>query len=274
MEARDIEIGRLRVRTDARPVDKDSLAALIESVREIGFTSSILVRPKVIFENGQEADGFEIIAGRHRYEVALKLGMKVMPCRVAAGLDDLRAELAMIDENMMRADLSPAELAKSTARRKEIYEALHPEASYEARPGRAGKCRQVGDNSEPTERFTAATAKATGKPERTLQRAAERGKSISEQALDKIAGTHLDRGAYLDKLKAVPKAEQERQVVHDLAAPRKPVSPAPAVRNEYESYQTFLNKVVRLFDGAPQEWRDAAIDHLQAEQPVMDRGAA
>ncbi len=49
-----------------------------------------------------------------------------------------------------------------TARRKEAYEALHPETKFEARPGRGGKCRQVGDNSEAADRFTADTAAKTG----------------------------------------------------------------------------------------------------------------
>jgi ParB family chromosome partitioning protein len=41
--------------------------------------------------------------------------------------DDLRAELVMIDENLVRSELVGAERAKQTARRKEIYETLHPE---------------------------------------------------------------------------------------------------------------------------------------------------
>ena len=52
------------------------------------------------------------------------------PCRDRCHVvtdDDLHAELAMIDENLCRAELSPAERAKQTARRKAIYLIWHPE---------------------------------------------------------------------------------------------------------------------------------------------------
>ena len=41
--------------------------------------------------------------------------------------------------------------------------------------------------------------------ERSVQRAAERGDKISDSAIQLIAGTDLDSGIYLDKLKRVPK---------------------------------------------------------------------
>lgn len=266
MDARDIPIGKLRVRQDARPVDQNALTALVESVREIGFTCSILVRPRVIYESGQEAQGFEIIAGRHRFEAAQQLGMETMPCRVAE-FNDLHAELAMLDENLRRAGYnSPAATAQAVARRKEIYEAIHPETRHGGDRRASRKDCDLND----VERFTASTASATGQKERTVQLHAERGQKISERALSLVQGTHLDTGTFLDKIKSLGPKEQEARVQRELAAPRKPISPAPAVRNEFESYQAFLNKVVKLFDPVPQEWRDAAIEHLQADQPVMD----
>jgi hypothetical protein len=45
----------------------------------------------------------------------------------------LAAGVNVVAENLCRADLSPAERAKQTARRKEIYEELHPETKYENR---------------------------------------------------------------------------------------------------------------------------------------------
>jgi hypothetical protein len=57
-----------------------------------------------------------------------------------------------------------AERAYQTARRKAIYVELHPETKQ----GNPGVSRQVGDTRERAEsdRFTANTAKATGKSER------------------------------------------------------------------------------------------------------------
>ena len=69
-----------------------------------------------------------------------------------------------------------AERAAQTSRRKEIYEALHPETS-EGGPGRAKATRrQIGDDM--AERFSASTAQATGRSERDIQRDAERGEKV------------------------------------------------------------------------------------------------
>jgi hypothetical protein len=129
--------------------------------------------------------------------------------------DDLHAELAMIDENLCRAELTPSDRARQTARRKELYETLHPDAQH----GTPGVSRQVGDTRErsATERFTEATAKVTGHSERVVQRDAERGSKILDEVLDLIRGTSLDTGTYLDKLKKMPGSEQFKAATRDLA---------------------------------------------------------
>lgn len=275
MQAEDLPITHIFVRDDARKIDETAVRGLVESIREVGIINPLRVRPARKHVEGVEADAYEVTAGAHRLRAARKLGLDAVPCIVVDD-DDLHAELAMIDENLMRAELGPAERAHGTARRKAIYLLLHPDTA-------AGAAQAAGMNSvlgrgdvaanlAPT--FTEATSAATGRSERAVERDAERGSKISERALSLIAGTALNTGSYLDKLKKLGPNEQEARVQRELAAPRKPVSPAPAVRNEFESYQAFLNKVVKLFDAAPQEWREAAIEHLQADAPVMDRGAA
>lgn len=62
--------------------------------------------------------------------------------------------------------LTPAERAQQTARRKEIYEALHPETKNGAVGNGREKVRQNGEATLP-DRFTRATAIATGQGERT-----------------------------------------------------------------------------------------------------------
>ena len=91
----------------------------------------------------------------------------------------------MIDENLCRADLSASERAQQTARRKAIYEELHPETAH---GGDHKSSRKVCDLNE-AERFTASTAAVTGKSERIVQLDAERGKKISDHALQKVRGT-------------------------------------------------------------------------------------
>ena len=55
-----------------------------------------------------------------------------------------RADQAEIDENLIRADLTPAENALHTARRKELYEKLHPET----KKGATGKYRKKSQVSQ------------------------------------------------------------------------------------------------------------------------------
>ena len=86
-------------------------------------------------------------------------------------------------------------------RRKEIYEALHPETragQAQARAMNAAVGRDVSANLAPT--FTADTAAKTGRSERELQRDATRGERIPEPVLAEVRGTALDRGTVLDRL--------------------------------------------------------------------------
>lgn len=71
------------------------------------------------------------------------------------------------DENLCASSLTPAERAMFTARRKEAYEALHPETKNGA--NQHTRVRQVGEGSE-ADRFTADTAAKTGESERTAGR--------------------------------------------------------------------------------------------------------
>lgn len=85
-------------------------------------------------------------------------------------------------KNIYRNDLTPTVRASQTARRKAIYEELHPEAKLGATGVCREKVRQLGEtNSAPADRFTAETAKITGKSERAVQRDAERGEKVIDE---------------------------------------------------------------------------------------------
>lgn len=109
----------------------------------------------------------------------------------------------MIDENLCWAELSPAERASQTARRKAIYLELYPETAQHVSGGHSRQ-GTASDNLS----FAAATADAIGKNERTVQRDAERGEKVCDEALRLVRGTSLDTGSYLDRLKKVEVAEQ------------------------------------------------------------------
>jgi ParB family chromosome partitioning protein len=71
------------------------------------------------------------------------LGRQDIPVNVV-DLDEMRAELAMLDENLFRNDGTVLERAEWLKRRKEIYEALYPETERGGTPGNqhSGKKRK------------------------------------------------------------------------------------------------------------------------------------
>jgi len=172
--------------------------ALAESMKAQGILQPIILRPS-------EATGFILIAGHHRLEAARALGWHSILARVIEGLEADSALLAEIDENLVRADLSPAERALHIGRRKQIYERAHPETVHGA-VGRGGKSRKLCDTKE---RFTKDTAKKTGQSERKVQLDAARAKL---DVLADIVGTSLDKGAEIDALAKLLPAHQRNLV--------------------------------------------------------------
>jgi hypothetical protein len=85
--------------------------------------------------------------------------------------------------NLCRAELGPAERAAQTARRKAIYETLHPETKHGNNKGDGGRFAPSRQSGDTVDRFTAITAKATGRPERSVQRYVSRGNKIAAPAL-------------------------------------------------------------------------------------------
>jgi ParB-like chromosome segregation protein Spo0J len=200
-----IPIEDIRHRPDARHRSEEALAALCDSIEKIGrLINPVTVRPV--------GDGFEVVAGSHRLQACELLGWREIDCIIVEA-DDLRAELAMIDENLCRAELSPADRAKQTARRKAIHLEMHPETRHGGDRSKSQTLRHDGE----VERFTAETAKVTGQSERTVQLHAERGEKIADDVLAFIQGTELDTGTYMDKLKRLWVSDQMTVAKRDLA---------------------------------------------------------
>lgn len=205
---RDLPIDAIDARADARALNEATVAGLVESIAEIGLINPVRVRAV--------GDRWEVIAGAHRHAACRRLGLADIAC-VVVDDDDLHAELAMIDENLCRAELSPSDRARQTARRKEIYLSLHPETAQHVA---GGKGNATADKLSAVPSFAGATASATGRDERSVRRDAERGEKVIDEVLDMIRGTSLDTGSYLDRLKRLPPNEQVAAAKRDLAISR------------------------------------------------------
>jgi len=180
----------------ARAVDAKAVRALVASIEESGLMQPITVRRVRKSRSGQMCDAFEIIAGLHRVKAFRQLQRQTIPA-IVLDVDDLHAELMLIDENLCRNDLTPAERAAAVARRKAIYIELHPTTKHGGNLEGAG----VANLATPDEpRFTKATADATGQSERSVRRESHRGEALGEDVLAKVARTSLDKCEELDAL--------------------------------------------------------------------------
>ena len=114
-----ININEIKGNTDRRSASPDDVRKLADSIAEVGTMNPITI----------DAD-YNLIAGLHRLEAAKLLGWPEIACMVCE-LDELHAELAEIDENYIRADLTSLETSQLLLRRKEIYETLPPKPGWE-----------------------------------------------------------------------------------------------------------------------------------------------
>lgn len=110
-----IKIVEIKVGDNRREIDEANVANLMKSIREVGLINAITV-----------TQGNKLIAGAHRLEACKRLGWAEIECNVAE-LDGLKAELAEIDENLIRHNLNHIDEGEQLLRKKEIYEMLYPE---------------------------------------------------------------------------------------------------------------------------------------------------
>lgn len=82
--------------------DEESLAALAESISEVGVIQPIIVR--------QVTEGYEIIAGERRWRAAQRAGLRSIPTLVRSADDKGSLEAAVV-ENVHRQDLNALEEA-------------------------------------------------------------------------------------------------------------------------------------------------------------------
>ncbi len=188
-----------------RPVDLARVEALKNSIGELG-----LKTPISVYGNAGD-ERVRLSAGGHRLEAMRQLGREHIDCFHEEG-DALDAELWEIDENLARSELTPADRALFTHRRKEIYLLKYPETAQGQAQARGANAARGGQVVRDVPSFDRATAEAIGVDARTVRRDAERGSKISEMALHLIRGTRLNNGVFLDRLKLVPEEKQELYV--------------------------------------------------------------
>jgi uncharacterized ParB-like nuclease family protein len=177
-----------------RALRPDNVDAIAESMNAVGQLQDVLLRDR-------PGGGYWLVAGRHRLEAVRKLKWETVRCTILEDVSADEAELIEIDENLIRAELTPAEQAMHITRRKELYEKLHPETRH-------GGDRRSTSQKENLKTFVINTARKTRRGRSTVAKAATRGKKV--KVLADIAGTSLDKGTELDALGKLSEAEQKK----------------------------------------------------------------
>lgn len=169
-----IPISEIKVNPGRRELNPEDVKELAGSIRELGLLHPIIVDKK-----------YTLIAGLHRLEAVKLLQWTEIECTISS-LDGLKAELAEIDENVIRSDLTTLEFGELLLKRKEIYETLHPETKAGISQA-IGMNRALGNNVEckmhaTSKPFVQDTAEKTGVNQSTIRRQVQTAKNLTPAA--------------------------------------------------------------------------------------------
>ena len=200
-----IPISQIKVSEGRREADQEAVQELMDSISRVGLLNPITV--------DQE---YTLIAGLHRLEAAKLLGWSEIECTVSS-LEGLLAELAEVDENVVRKGLSAVEYSDLLLRRKEIYEMLHPEIKHGG-DRKSEKIKIAKCNLDPAKPFIQDTAEKLGVHPTTVARQIQTAKNLTTEAKDIIR----DTGTKITKKDALKlsrlKPEQQKEAASRLAA--------------------------------------------------------
>lgn len=188
----------------SRPTVPETVNAMAKSLSDIGLINPVTVIPAKVYDGSVVVDGYRVVTGNHRVAAARALGWSEIEAFVIADDDRLDNELREIDENLCRAELTPAQRAHAIKRRKEIWEARNPNSGTSCptiEPRTPGRPKE----------FAADTAEATGQSKKDINRHVSRAEALGDDLLE-VAGTSLDKGVELDALKAMPEPERKELI--------------------------------------------------------------
>ena len=178
-----IPVAEVKINPGRRTANPELIQELAKSIAEIGLLNPITVDHRNV-----------LIAGLHRLEAAKLLDCPEIECTVSS-LEGLQAELAEIDENFIRSDLSPIEYGNLLLRRKSIYESLYPE-SRNGGDRKSEKIRSAKCVSDSTKSFVADTAEKLGVNPSTVRRQIQTAAGLKTRI--RIAAAH--RAAFQQRL--------------------------------------------------------------------------
>ena len=204
-----MKISEIKINPGRRDTQQRNVEELARSIAAVG-----LMNPITVTQDNT------LIAGLHRLEAVKLLGWTEIEC-VVSKADGLQAELAEIDENFVRAGLSHRELGDLLLRRKELYEAIHPETRQGQRNGQTAK--NANFSLLETKSFAQDTADKLGVSKRTVEQLVQTARDLTPEAKKTIrdAGDKITKGAALKISRLPPDQQEEAAAVLTIAPPAK-----------------------------------------------------
>ena len=224
------QIDTIEVEDRLRSVDEAAVDHIAESMQARGQIYPIQI---TTIEPGR----FRLRTGAHRIAAAQTLGWTHIEAFLVDELDEEEVSLLEIDENLCRAELTPLDRCRFLAKRKAIYERLHPETKHGGdRKSQQYKDKfnmppwQHGENSQsqPLDRapsFVDDTAASTPWSSRTIARSTRIGERITPDLQAALADTPVaSRTRDLERIADMDPEEQSRLLDRLKAADTPPKS--------------------------------------------------
>ena len=157
MEHGTVFLDVLTISNRLRRLDAAKVESIAASMDVLGLQQPVSIWAS---EDGAVVD---LVAGAHRVAAAQKLGWEKIDC-IFVNMDEIDRQLWEIDENLMRADLGPAELAQHTAKRADLVRQKAAIVNSQNEKKLAQR------PSEGQSDFDEETTNATGKSKSTVRR--------------------------------------------------------------------------------------------------------
>ena len=191
----EMKISDIKIRDGRREVDMGKVKQLADSISEIG-----LINPITVSEDGY------LIAGSHRLAAFNLLGRDTIPV-LTTELTGITAELAEIDENLIRNELHYIIRGEYLNRRKDIYEELHPETKAHVAGAHASNAEQGREHASETVSFASDTAVKVGVSPRTIEQEIQLATKLAPEVKNRVVKSDITKR---DAIK-LARVEPERQ---------------------------------------------------------------
>ncbi|MDO9499000.1 ParB/RepB/Spo0J family partition protein [Falsiroseomonas sp.] len=266
LERRAIPLDLIDVGPRLRAVDLAYVELIAASMRESGQKTPIEVR-----RSETDPGRYLLVAGGHRVAAATQAGLAELEA-IVSDLTDDEAQLAEIDENLMRRELTPLDRAVFLSARKDVWLRLNPETGH----GKSKK-NKAQEESAGLHSFDKITAKRLGMDPSTIRRSIARARIPADVRAMIASHPVAESGAELDKLAGYP-VETQRAIAACLTRPDKPARNIAGAHAEIVGPVRETAEAVarREFGALLSAWRKAGqrarkqfLEHLEMDGTVM-----